>query len=138
MIHVYNRKNRVFGSLATIVLPVLLLSTFIIIISVGQYVKAQYSDPYCQGKKDEMISRAGQWSQQWETALSDPNGQIRADGKQLTSEIGLTLANCNTSLNDHDKLTLTQAMDVINAEIDKDINYGPPCNPLCQSGPPIS
>ena len=31
--------------------------------------------------------------------------------------------NC-TSLSDHDKLTLTQWMDVINAEIDKNTNYG--------------
>ena len=114
----------------------MLLSTFIII-SIGQHAKAQYSDSYCQGKKDEMTSRAMQWMKQLGTASSDPNGLIRADGKQLTSEIGLTLANC-ANLSDHDKLTLTQFMDLINAEIDKNINYGPPCNPLCQQGPPIS
>ena len=41
-------------------------------------------------------------------------------------------------LNDHDKLTLTQEMDVVNAEIDKNIDYVPPCDPMCKSGPPIS
>jgi hypothetical protein len=59
------------------------------------------------------------------TATNDPNGQIRTDGKQLTFEIGLTLVKCDT-LSDHDKLTLTQMMDVINAEIDRNIDYGPP------------
>ena len=46
---------------------------------------------------------------------------LSADGKQLTSEIGLTLVNCDTSLNDHDKLTLTQMKDVIDAQIDQNI-----------------
>jgi len=41
-------------------------------------------------------------------ATSDPNGQIRTNGKQLTSEIGLILVNCESNLGDHDKLTLTQ------------------------------
>lgn len=84
-----------------------------------------------------MISRAFEWMRKWGTATNDPNGQIRTDGKQLTSEIGLTLVRCDT-LSDHDKLTLTQMMDVINAEIYRNIDYGPPCNPTCKSGPPIS
>ena len=100
--------------------------------------EAQFDESYCQGKKDEMISRAMEWSKEWGTAQTDPNSQIRTDGKQLTSEIGLTLVNCDSFLNDHDKLTLTQMMDVINASIDKNINYGPPCDPMRQSGPPIS
>ena len=47
----------------------------------------------------------------WETAPNDPNSQISSDGKQLASETGLTLANCDTSLSNHDKLTLTYMMD---------------------------
>jgi hypothetical protein len=61
-----------------------------------------------ESEGDEMTSRAEEWMGEWATAASDPDGLIRADGKQLTSEIGLTLVNCDTSLNDHDKLTLTQ------------------------------
>ena len=49
------------------------------------------------------------------TAASDPDGLIRAD-----------------------KLTLTQMKDVIDAQIDQNIDYGPPCDPLCEPGPPIS
>ena len=79
-----------------------------------------------------------EWMGEWATAASDPDGLIRADGKQLNSEIGLTLVNCDTSLNDHDKLTLTQMKDVIDAQIDQNIDYGPPCDPLCEPGPPIS
>ena len=85
-----------------------------------------------------MTSRAMDWMKQWETATSDPNGQIRTDGKQLTSEIGSTLGNCEAYLNDHDKLMLTQMMDVIDASIDRNIDYGPPCDPTCKPGPPIS
>jgi hypothetical protein len=71
---------------------------------------------------------------EWDTAEIDPNGKIRDDGKQLTSEIGLTLINCESFLNAEDKLALTQAMDVINASIDNNINYGPPCHPFCERG----
>jgi hypothetical protein len=100
--------------------------------------RSQYDASYCQGKKNEMTSRGNEWLREWSTATSDPNGRIRTDGKQLASEIGLTLVNCETSLSDHDKLTLTQMTVVINNSIDKDINYGPPCVPYCARGPPIT
>jgi hypothetical protein len=134
----YNKEQRriLAGSLSTIILPTLLL--LVVTLSIGQYASAQYDVSYCQGKRDEMTSRGEEWFRVWSTATSDPYGQIRTDGKQLTSEIGLTLVNCDTSLDDHDKLTLTQMKGVIDASIDKNINYGPPCDPLCQPGPPIS
>jgi hypothetical protein len=100
--------------------------------------RSQYDASYCQGKKNEMTSRGNEWLREWSTATSDPNGRIRTDGKQLASEIGLTLANCDTSLSDHDKLTLTQIGTVINAQIDRNVDYGPPCDPNCKSGPPVS
>jgi hypothetical protein len=85
----------------------------------GTTINNNVTTSYCQGKKDEMMSRGSEWLRVWGTSTKDPNGLIRSDGKQLTSEIGLTLSKCDTSLNDHDKLTLTQEMDLINAEIDK-------------------
>lgn len=105
---------------------------------VAQKATAQYNESYCQGKGDEMVSRGEDWMRDWSIAVSDPNGQIRKDGKQLVSEIGLTLVNCDASLDDHNKLTLMQLKDVIDAQIDNNIDYGPPCDPYCQSGPPIS
>lgn len=74
----------------------------------------------------------------WHTATEDPNQIIRKEGKQLTSEIGLTMVNCDTYLNDSHKLLLLQMRDVIDASIDKNIDYGPPCDPLCEPGPPIT
>jgi hypothetical protein len=87
-----------------------------------------------------MISRANEWLREWTTAINDPNGQLRTDGKQLTSEIGLTLrpSTCGATLTDHDKLTLIEMRDLINGSIDRDINYGPPCDPNCARGPPIT
>jgi hypothetical protein len=103
----------------------------------NEQATAQYDLSYCQGKRDEMGSRANEWMMEWSTAESDPGGQIRNDGKQLTSEIGLTLVNCDI-LDDSDKLTLTQMKDVIDASIDENIDFGPPCTPNCQPGPPVS
>ena len=124
--------HRIFaGSLVTII-------SIILVSLLTKGATAQYDVSYCEGKRDEMSSRAEEWMGEWATAVSDPNGLIRADGKQLTSEIGLTLVNCDTSLNDHDKLTLTQMKGVIDAQIDQNIDYGPPCDPLCEPGPPIS
>jgi hypothetical protein len=57
-----------------------------------------------------------EWMIDWNTAIIDPN--IRTDGKQLASEIGLTLINCDTLLRDHDKLTLTRAIMAIDTSID--------------------
>jgi hypothetical protein len=125
------RRMSIIISISTILLSITIIST-------RQLVYAQFDASYCQGKKDEMISRAGDWNKQWGTATSDPNSQIRTDGKQLASEIGLTLNNCESNLDDHDKLVLTKWMDVINAEIDRNIDFGPPCDPTCKSGPPIS
>jgi hypothetical protein len=75
---------------------------------------------------------------EWSTARTDPNGQIRTNGKQLASEIELTIANCGDSLNDQDKKMLNSIIDVINTSIDKNIDYGPPCDPACRPRPPIS
>jgi hypothetical protein len=78
------RRMSIIISISTILLSITIIST-------RQLVYAQFDASYCQGKKDEMISRAGDWNKQWGTATSDPNSQIRTDGKQLASEIGLTL-----------------------------------------------
>ena len=120
------------GSLLTVFLSILLVSYL------PERTTAQFNTSYCQGKSDEMISRGEDWMRNWSIAVSDPNGQIRNDGKQLASEIGLTLVNCDTNLDDHSKLTLMQLKDVIDAQIDNNIDYGPPCDPYCQPGPPIS
>jgi hypothetical protein len=85
-----------------------------------------------------MLTRWNEWGHEWSDARTDPNGQIREKGKQLVSEIESTLANCGDSLSDQDKKLLSIGIDVINTEIDKDIDYGPPCDPSCQPGPPIS
>lgn len=100
--------------------------------------RSQYVASYCQGKKNEMTSRGNEWLREWSIATSDQNGRIRTGGKQLASEIGLTLANRGTSLSDHDKLTLTQIGTVINAQIDRNVDYGPACDPNCKSEPPVS
>lgn len=65
---------------------------------------AQYDTSYCQGKRDEMTSRWEQWATAWTYDTIDPGGQIRAEGEQLSTEIGLTLVNCDTSLSDSDKV----------------------------------
>jgi hypothetical protein len=131
------KQNRFLANLLpTIFLLIVLL--LVIMLSIGQYATAQYDVSYCQGKRDEMTSRWEGWATGWSTATSDPSGKIRADGKQLASEIGLTLVNCDSYLDDHDKLTLMQIQEVIDASIDNNINYGPPCDPNCQPGPPIS
>jgi hypothetical protein len=133
----YN-KNGCLARRLSIIISISTILLSVTIISIVQPARAQYDPSYCQGKKDEMTARAMEWMKEWGTASSDPNGQIRANGKQLTSEIGLTLANCGDNLDDHDKLMLTQMMDVINASIDRNIDYGPPCDPTCKPGPPIS
>ena len=102
-----------------------------------EYASAQYSESYCLDKKTELMSRGSDWDKQWSTKDVDVNGIIRSDGKQLTSEIGLTLVNCQPYLDAQNLLDLTNMKMVIDASIDKNINYGPPCDPLCASGPPI-
>jgi hypothetical protein len=92
----------------------------------------------CQSQNDDLRIRGKTWIQKWGTSDTDPGGQLRIEGKQISSDIGMTLVQCENVLNDHDKLTLTQIADLINAEIDKDVNFGPPCNPNCASGPPVS
>jgi hypothetical protein len=123
-------------SRSILIFSVVLIST-VILISGVDLIRAQYSKVYCQGKRDEIMSRAMKWLQQWETAASDSHGLLRSDGKQLTSEMGITLVYCG-GLSDHDKLTITQMKDLIDASIDKNIDYGPPCTPLCKPGPPIT
>lgn len=58
---------------------------------------------------------------QWETTTTDINGLIRSDGKQLASEIGLTLVNCEPYLSAEDLLFLTNMKLVIDDQIDKNI-----------------
>ena len=107
-------------------------------IPLPEYAYAQYDAQYCEGKKNEMSSRASDWMTKWSTASEDPNQIIRKEGKQITSEIGLTMINCDTNLNDSDKLLLLQMRGVIDTSIDENIDYGPPCDPLCEPGPPIT
>ena len=82
-----------------------------------------------KGKKDEMLSRWAEWGKEWSNARTDPNGQIREKGKHLVSELDLTLANCGDNLGQEDKELLSGGIDVINTEIEKNIDYGPPCDP---------
>lgn len=104
----------------------------------NKYLLCSLKNSYCNNKKVDLISHAKTWLKKWGTATTDPGGQIRTEGRQLSSDMGQLLADCNTVLNDHDKLTLTQMRDLIAYQLDRDINIGPPCNPSCQPGPPIS
>lgn len=82
-----------------------------LVIFVGQsmeYVNAQLNESYCMGKKDEMMSRGYEWSEQGSTATTDPNGLIRSDGKQLSSEIEPTVVNCEPYLTAEHLLALTE------------------------------
>ena len=85
-----------------------------------------------------MNYRAYDWLVKWSAAIEDPNQIIREEGKRISSEIGLTMVDCDTNLNDSDKLLLLQMRDIIDTSIDKNIDYGPPCDPLCEPGPPIT
>ena len=118
-----------------IVSSVLLLVVFII--QSAEYANAQYNESYCSSKKTELTSRATEWMKEWDTATTDVNGLIRIDGKHLTSEIGLTLVNCEPYLDAEDLLALTNMKLVIDDQIDRNIKLGPPCDPLCEPGPPI-
>jgi hypothetical protein len=102
-----------------------------------EYVNAQLNESYCMGKKDEMMSRGYEWSEQGSTATTDPNGLIRSDGKQLSSEIEPTVVNCEPYLTAEHLLALTQLKNVIDASINKNIDHGPLCDPLCESGPTV-
>jgi hypothetical protein len=60
------------------------ISILFTIIPIGQPTHAQpnpYNPSYCQGKKDEMLTRWNEWADEWSTARTDPNGQIREKGK---------------------------------------------------------
>jgi hypothetical protein len=136
--NMYTQKKTIRVKKLSIIIGFSILFT---IISIGGLAHAQpnpYTPTYCQGKKDEMLTRGGDWMKEWSTARTDPNGQIREKGKQVVSEIESTLANCGDSFSDQDKKSLSSDIDVINTEIEKNIDYGPPCDPACQPGPPIT
>jgi predicted PurR-regulated permease PerM len=89
----------------------------------------------CESNKDVTINLGASWNSRWSTATTDPGGQLRAEGRQISSTIATLLNQCVNVFDDHSKLTLTQMATVISGQIDRNINYGPSNNP---PGPPIT
>ena len=124
-------KLAIFGAIVAVAL---LLS--LIIVS-GYMVYAQSSSD-CQSKKDDLLSRFQSWNKRWNEYTSDPQGQLRAEGRQLVAEIVAFMKDCADSIDSNTVSLLTSADPIITDQIDRDVNLGPSCDPTSQDGPPIS
>ena len=121
---------------AILILPIVAIALNVIPIPIAH---AQTQNPTdCKQQGVLLVNRANTWNNIWGNATNDAGGNIRTEGRQIVSDITTFLVNCQGS---YDRSTLhfllVEAV-VFSAEIAGDINYGPPCNPTCASGPPLT
>ena len=109
-------KLPIFGAIVAVALPLSL-----IIVVCGHLVYAQ-STSDCQSKKDDLLSRLQSWNKRWNEYTSDPQGQLRAEGRQLVAEIVAFMKDCADSIDSNTASILTSADPIITDQIDRGIN----------------
>lgn len=60
----------------------------------------------CQAKRELLTNQAVLWNTKWSTAATNPGGQIRAEGRQISSEIATLLNQCADALDESININL--------------------------------
>lgn len=138
-----NKQLIILGVVLGVGIPIIV--TMLVLVNqvnnrVTQTYNQAYTEPFsdCKGQMDSVTNLAQSWFMRWTAATEDPGGQLRAEGRAVSEQASNLLNYCSGSLDDQSRTGLSQIRDVISAQIENNIDYGPPCDPQCKSGPPVT